>query len=72
MRYPPGWKAGHLSDPLDARLVSGQPNVCEERVGGPCLSAPGNNLLQKARQPRLLEPDGRHVFGCDALRLNGL
>jgi hypothetical protein len=72
MRYPAGWKADHLSDPLDVRLGSGQPSVCEERVEFPCLSPLTKHLLQKATQPRLLEPNGPHAFGCDALHLNGL
>lgn len=71
MRYPAGWKADHLSDPLDVRLGSGQPNECEERVECPCLSALTENLLQKVTLLRLLGPNERHAFGCDALRLNG-
>jgi hypothetical protein len=66
-----GDKADQLSNPPDVRLSSGQPNVCEERVDGPYLSAPTRSQIPKARQPRLLEPDGRRAFGCDALRLNG-
>jgi hypothetical protein len=63
--------AGQLSNPLDVPLSSGQPNVCEERVDGPYLSAPTKIQIRKARLPRLLEPDGRRAFECDALRLNG-
>lgn len=66
-----GCKAGHLSNLPDIHLSSGQPNVCEERVDGPYLSALTKNQIRKARQPRLLEPDGRRAFGCDALHLNG-
>jgi hypothetical protein len=63
--------AGQLSNPLDVRLSSGQPSVCEERVDVPYLSAPRKNQTLRARLPRLLEPDGRRAFGCDASRLNG-
>jgi hypothetical protein len=63
--------AGQLSNPLDVPLSSGQPSVCEERADGPYLSEPTKNQNPRARLPRLLEPDGRRAFGCDASRLNG-
>ena len=63
--------AGRLNNPLDVRLSSDQPSVCEERADGPYLSAPTTNQIPRARLPRLLEPDGRRAFGYDASRLNG-